>query len=102
VAEPVPDSVWPSITTWPSRSAVKPPIPTIRVPRAPRTGRHTSSVPRHGTASISSSATAFHPVPSDPTAPPYERGPTVAPARANMARNDRALRTAKPSQSLLK
>src|SRR3954454_17973855 len=45
-------------------------MPTIRVPSAPRTGRHTSSLPRQGTASTSSSASAFHPTPSDPTSRP--------------------------------
>ena len=70
--------------------------------RALRTGCQTSSVPRQGTASTSSSATAFHPVPSDATGAAYERGPTAAPARSNMARRSRALRTANPSQSLLK
>src|SRR5215210_4366767 len=44
-------------------------MPTMWVPSAPRTGRHTSSVPCHCTASTSSSASAFQPSPSDPTAP---------------------------------
>ena len=74
----------------------------VPVPSALRTGRQTSSVPRHGTASTSSSASAFHPVPSDATRAAYERGPTAAPARASMRRSVFALRGAKTSQSLLK
>src|SRR4051812_33570197 len=42
-------------------------MPTMRVPSVPRTGRQTSSVSRHGTASMSSNATAFQPAPSDAT-----------------------------------
>src|SRR3954464_3263016 len=63
---PSSDSVWPSITIWPARSAVYAPMPTIRVPSAWRTGRQTSSVPRHGTASIASRSSAFHPGPTAP------------------------------------
>src|SRR3954470_18984916 len=63
---PSSDSVWPSITIWPARSAVYAPMPTIRVPSAWRTGRQTSSVPRHGTASIVSRSSAFHPGPTAP------------------------------------
>src|SRR5918911_113291 len=36
-------------------------MPTTRAPRAARTGRQTSSVPRHGTASTSSNPTAVQP-----------------------------------------
>src|SRR3954469_1663153 len=63
---PSSDSVWPSITIWSARSAVYAPMPTIRVPSAWRTGRQTSSVPRHGTASIASRSSAFHPGPTAP------------------------------------
>src|SRR3954454_11238762 len=63
---PSSDSVWPSITIWPARSAVYAPMPTIRLPSAWRTGRQTSSVPRHGTASIASRSSAFHPGPTAP------------------------------------
>src|SRR5919202_4287406 len=43
-------------------------MPTIRAPRAWRTGSQTSSLPRHGTASTSSIASALQPSPSVPTA----------------------------------
>src|SRR3954454_22132360 len=58
-------------------------MPTIRVPSAPRTGRHTSSLPRQGTASTSSSASAFHPTPSDPTSRPTLRPRTDGGPRAD-------------------
>src|SRR6187200_545912 len=57
-------------------------MPTMRVPSAPRTGRHTSSVPRQATASTSSSTSAFQPTPSDPTIAATLRGWPHGHARA--------------------